>query len=169
MDTPTITAFLLGLVAGVIVVALFLPSLNKRVRSRHQVEIDRLDGEIADLRQDQADDREVNRRLRHDLAINTPATLDATVQERDEALEELAGLNRDLQKASVELADRDRSLRQALLAIREIRQELEHGEDTDGPSVEGALALAEEAEEATNGRLLGGFAVGESVGESTTS
>lgn len=135
MDITTVTSFLLGLVAGLIAFALALPSLNKRTKARHQREIQRYEDVIVDLRQERADDRETNRRLRHTLAINTPEGLEETRGERDRALDELDRLTAELRDRTLELAKRDRALREARLAIHDIRIQLEQDrlvDDRDG-------------------------------------
>jgi uncharacterized membrane-anchored protein YhcB (DUF1043 family) len=121
----TVIAFVLGLIAGGLALALLRPTMNRRVSAKYQAEIDQYQYELSELRQERADDRETNRRLRRELAINTPHTLQSTREARDRAVDELEKLHSELHKATSELADRDRSLREARLAIHDIRVQLE--------------------------------------------
>ncbi len=125
MDIANITSFVLGVLAGVVAFALFLPSFRKRAQARFDEDLYKQEQVIVDLRQERASDRETNRRLRHELAIKTPINYEATREERDSAITELAKLNSELSEASMQLADRDRSLREARLAIHDIRVQLE--------------------------------------------
>ncbi|MEZ5408982.1 MAG: hypothetical protein R2761_13205 [Acidimicrobiales bacterium] len=125
MVLESVIAFVIGLAVGLLLFALLLPLAGRRMRARHQVAIDRYEAELAELRQERADDRETNRRLRRELAINTPHSLEATREERDRAIEELDKLSSELRHTTMELAERDRSLREARLAIHDIRVQLE--------------------------------------------
>lgn len=125
MVLESVIAFIIGLAVGLLLFALLLPLTNKRQRARHQAVLDRYEAELSELRQERADDRETNRRLRRELAINTPHSLEATREERNRAIEELDKLSSELRHATMELADRDRSLREARLAIHDIRVQLE--------------------------------------------
>lgn len=125
MVLESVIAFVIGLAVGLSLFALLLPLTNKRLRARHEAAIDRYEAELGELRQERADDRETNRRLRRELAINTPHSLEATREERNRAIEELDKLSSELRHATMELADRDRSLREARLAIHDIRVHLE--------------------------------------------
>ncbi|MDH4076038.1 MAG: hypothetical protein OEW29_08885 [Acidimicrobiia bacterium] len=126
MVLESVIAFVIGLAVGLVLLALLVPVASKRMRARHEAAIHRYEAELAELRQERADDRETNRRLRRELAINTPLSLEATREERDRAIEELDKLSSELRHATTELADRDRSLREARLAIHDIRVQLEH-------------------------------------------
>ena len=125
MDISPVTSFALGTATGLAVIGLLAPSINRRLHGRCRAGLAELELALRELRQERADDRETNRRLRRELAIKTPANFEATRQERDWALDELDKLSTELQAAATELADRDRSLRQARLAIHEIRAQLE--------------------------------------------
>ena len=156
MDIATIILFVLGVIAGVIGVAVILPSRNKRHAIKHQAEIDQYEQLVTDLRREQADDRETNRRLRHELAISTPQHFENTREERDSAIEELDKLHSELRETTLELANRDRSLREARLAIHDIRVELERNRfaaEAAGEALENAAreeaALEEAALEAS--------------------
>ena len=143
MDIGNALSFVLGLVAGLVMFALVLPSLTKRAKARHQAAIEFYEHTIADLRQERADDRETNRRLRHQLAISTPQYFETTRVERDSALTELEQLHVELREANLELADRDRMLREARLAIHEIRVQLER--DRAAASLEPATTPTDDA------------------------
>jgi hypothetical protein len=139
----TVTSFSVGLLAGVAVAALAGLWLHSRTGAEHVAEIERHRSAIADMRQERAGDREVNRRLRHELAINTPENLR---EERDHALFELDKLSSELLETTLELEDRDRSLRAARQAIHEIRLRLERDRFEAGNAA--AAAAATEAGQA---------------------
>lgn len=148
MVLESVIAFVIGLAVGLLLFALLLPATNKRQRARHQAALDRYEAELGELRQERADDRETNRRLRRELAINTPHSLEATREERDRAIEELDKLSSELRHATMELADRDRSLREARLAIHDIRVQLERdrfnlGNDAEADGGAGPVAATE--------------------------
>jgi septal ring factor EnvC (AmiA/AmiB activator) len=154
LDIANIASLVLGLIAGAVGVALVLPSLNRRMAARHQAQIDQYERLVVDLRRECADDRETNRRLRHQLAISTPQNLEHTKEERDSAIEELEKLHTELRETTLELANRDRSLREARMAIHDIRVELERnrfaaeaaGEAREQAAREEAARGGEEAE-----------------------
>jgi chromosome segregation ATPase len=119
-------SFPVGLLAGIGASVVMAAWLYRRVGVQHGAEIERYRRAIDDMRQERAGDREVNRQLRHELAINTPVNLR---EERDRALLELDKLNSELLETTLELEDRDRSLREARQAIYEIRVQLERNRD----------------------------------------
>jgi len=164
LDTITVTSFVLGVVAGVIVFALVLPSLTRRAKARQQAELEKYERLIADLRLERANDRETNRRLRHELAISTPQHLETTREERDSALEELDKLSAELQETTLELADRDRSLREARLAIHDIRVQLERDRFTAAAGAD-ALADDRDADAPADDRDADGRALDPDTGE----
>ena len=145
LDIANIISFVLGLIAGVIAVAVILPSVNKRTAARHQAEIEQYEQLVVDLRRERADDRETNRKLRHQLAISTPQNFEHTREERDSAIEELDKLHAELRETTLELADRDRSLREARLAIHDIRVELERNRFAAAEAAEAAEEAAGDA------------------------
>ncbi len=122
---------------GALVVTLTLLWGYLRDLARRQAERpDERDAMILEMRQEAAEDRETNRRLRHELAVTTPAHLletasaaeierDGAVSERDQALEQLDLVQRDLAAARSRLADQDTKLRQYREALQEIRLALE--------------------------------------------
>ncbi len=139
MDMTTVIALVLGFIAGVVAVALVLPSMRRRTAARHQAEIDQYEQLVIDLRRERAADRETNRRLRHQLAIRTPQNYEHTLEERDSAIDELDKLHTELRQTTLELADRDRSLREARLAIHDIRIELERNRFAAAEAADAAL------------------------------
>lgn len=143
MDITTAITFVLGMIAGVVAVALVLPSMNRRLAAKHRAEIDQYERLVGDLRRERADDRETNRRLRHQLAIRTPQNYESTLEERDSAIDELEKLHTELRHTTLELADRDRSLREARLAIHDIRVELERNRFAAAEAADAALVAAQ--------------------------
>lgn len=125
LDSQTITSFCLGLLAGVLIFSLVIPTIRKRSRAVYRNQIEDYEQTVVDLRQERADDRETNRRLRRELAISTPEHLEVTRQELGSANEHVSRLSDELRQSHGELTERDRSLREARLAIQEIRLQLE--------------------------------------------
>lgn len=123
----TVVAALIGLLVGALVTSTAAAVAARRRGGAAQAEIDRLTATIADLRQDQVDARENNRMLRHELAVSTPEHLQLTRDELAEAGGEIERLKAELADSAERLAARGRSLRQARLAIQEIREQLEAG------------------------------------------
>ena len=121
-----VLSFVLGMAAGAALAAVVLFAVaRQRVRRSFEAKLARAELEVSELRMDRAEDREINRRLRHELAVNTPETLAATRDERDLLVTDLDRARRELERMSSELSDRDRSLREARLAIQDIRIHLE--------------------------------------------
>ena len=127
---------IVGFVAAVILMSFLLFVVTRRLRLSHQDDTERYDEAISDLRSERADDKETNRRLRHELVSLSPDRLvetatnaeferDAALAERDQALEHLHVVNQDLSVASRRLADRESKLRQYREALKEIRMSLE--------------------------------------------
>ncbi|MEM7340317.1 MAG: hypothetical protein AAF467_16790 [Actinomycetota bacterium] len=125
LDTQTILAFVAGLAAGLALVAIAIPMVNRQRRARHRNQLVGYEEQVAELRAELADDRETNRRLRHELATNRPGDAEMLRTERDEAHGEVARLRGELDQAAEQMAERDRSLREARMAIHEIRVQLE--------------------------------------------
>lgn len=131
-----VTGVIIGFVAAVALMCLLWFFITRNLREKHRREIDRYDESIIDLRQERAEDKETNRRLRHELAANTPDRLlesatnaeierDSALVERDQALEQLDLVQSDLASANGRLADREAKLRQYREALKEIRISLE--------------------------------------------
>ncbi|MGI9595771.1 MAG: hypothetical protein ACR2QK_06410 [Acidimicrobiales bacterium] len=130
------TGLIVGFVAAIVFMALVLFLLNRRLKNRHNDDVRRYDAAIVDLRQERAEDKETNRRLRHELVSQSPGRLvetansaeierDSAVSERDQALEQLHLTQQDLSMANGRLADREAKLRQYREALKEIRMSLE--------------------------------------------
>lgn len=130
----------LGLIVGFVAATLLLSGVMflviRRLRARQEAEIQRFDESILDLRQERAEDKETNRRLRHELVAQSPDRLvetattasferDQAVSERDQAVEQLNLVKQDLTMANSRIADREAKLRQYREALREIRISLE--------------------------------------------
>ncbi|MEM7274916.1 MAG: hypothetical protein AAF547_17675 [Actinomycetota bacterium] len=131
-----VTGGIVGFAIALVVMCLAWYLGTRSARDKHGREIARLDESILDLRQERAEDKETNRRLRHQLASNTPDRLleatahaelerDAVLVERDQALEQLELVRQDLGQATRRLADRESKLRQYREALKEIRLSLE--------------------------------------------
>lgn len=144
LDTQTIASFGIGLAVGFLAIAVVLPLLSRRLRRRHQSQVAEYQQLIVDLRRERADDRETNRRIRRELAVSTPENFAVTSEERDVAMSEVERLKSELHQSARQLADRDRSLREARLAIHEIRVQLEDGPASGPTRNESALIPAED-------------------------
>lgn len=127
---------IVGFVAAVIIMSFALFVVTRRLRVRHAEETSRYDESITDLRQERAEDKETNRRLRHELVSLSPDRLveattnaeferDNALSERDQALEQLQLMQQDFGVANRRLADRESKLRQYREALKEIRISLE--------------------------------------------
>ena len=144
---------LIGFVVALVVMALVWFLGTKRAREKHQSEIARLDESIRELRHERAEDKETNRRLRHEMASRTPDRLiesavhaeqerDAAINERDHAIEQLELVRGDLGQANRRLADRENKLRDYRQALKEIRLSLEAQEsDPTGSATSAATGL----------------------------
>ena len=152
LNTQTIVFFGIGLATGFLSFALVLPFLNRWLRLRYRTQVAGYEKVIVGLRQERADDRETNRRLRRELAVTTPENFVANSEERDLAVGEVERLKSELFQSARQLADRDRSLREARLAIHEIRVQLEEGPVLGLTTSEHALGtILDEQVEGDNG------------------
>jgi hypothetical protein len=135
VDDPG-TALIVGFVAGLALMALLLLFYVRRLGKKHADVVGQLDSSILDLRQERAEDKETNRRLRHELVSQSPGRLvevantaeherDSAVSERDQAVEQLELVQQDLSQATAKLADRESKLREYREALKEIRMSLE--------------------------------------------
>lgn len=127
---------ILGAVAAIVFMSVALFLVMRRLQMRHGLETQRYDESIVDLRQERAEDKETNRRLRHELVSLSPDRLietastaeferDHAISERDQALEQLHLVQQDMTSATRRLADREAKLRQYREALKEIRMSLE--------------------------------------------
>lgn len=130
----------LGLIAGAVGALAFAGIGSwlyvRRLAMDHDEQIVGLDTTVLELRQEAAEDKETNRRLRHELAVKTPGHLletattaemdrDSAISERDQAIEQLDLVQRDLAGAKTRLGHQDAKLRQYREALQEIRLSLE--------------------------------------------
>ncbi len=127
---------LLGFVLGAVLVAAFFLALSRKAKASHEAEAAEYRGSLVELKEERATDKETNRKLRHELAANTPEGLAATAAEarvdrdsavvaRDQAVQQLELAKTDLEQASARLADRESKLREYREALQEIRLSLE--------------------------------------------
>ena len=127
---------LIGLVLGVALGSAIFVALTRRQKASHEAEAAKYRGSLVELREERSTDKEINRRLRHELAANTPEGLATTAAEarsardnavidRDHAVEQLEVAKADLEQASNRLADREAKLREYREALQEIRISLE--------------------------------------------
>lgn len=127
---------IIGAVGASIIVALLAWWQHRQTAIRHFDELAERDDTVLELRQDAAEDKETNRRLRHELAVKTPGHLletatnaemerDGALSERDQAIEQLDLVHRDLAAAKTRLTEQDAKLRQYREALQEIRLSLE--------------------------------------------
>lgn len=127
---------LLGFAVGAVLVAAIFFALNRKAKAFHEAETAEFRGSLVELKEERATDKETNRKLRHELAANTPEGLAATAAEarvdrdnavvdRDQAVEQLELAKTDLEQASARLADRESKLREYREALQEIRMSLE--------------------------------------------
>ena len=134
------TDLVVGLLTGAALAALLVGILAvlavRRLQRRHEASIAVVDEAVLELRQERAEDKETNRRLRHQLAANTPDRLvetavaaelarDGAISERNHAVEQLRLVQHDLNLAHSRLADRESKLRKYREALKEIRMSLE--------------------------------------------
>lgn len=131
-----VTGLIVGFVAAVVLMCFVLFLITRRLRAQQGLEVERFEESIVDLRQERAEDKETNRRLRHELVSQSPGRLvetattaefdrDNAISERDQALDQLQLVQQDLASANRRLADRENKLRQYREALKEIRISLE--------------------------------------------
>lgn len=131
-----VVGLVVGLLAAVLLMGLVQAFLLRRLAARYENRVRRYDQSIVDLRQERAEDKETNRKLRRDLIANSPQRLvesvrlaeqerDSAITERDQAVEQLDLVQRDLTLASGRLNDREAKLREYGKALKEIRLSLE--------------------------------------------
>lgn len=153
------TDLVLGLIVGA-VIALVIAGIGcwlylRRLVADHALLVADLDTTVLELRQEAAEDKETNRRLRHELAVKTPGHLletatsaemerDSAITERDQAIEQLELVHRDLAASKTRLGHQEAKLRQYREALQEIRLSLEaQGRDRGGLSSATILDTAE--------------------------
>ncbi|MEM9134481.1 MAG: hypothetical protein AAGE88_19180 [Actinomycetota bacterium] len=127
LDSQALSSFVLGMVVGLLACIAIFVLARRQLRLNNRTQIEQYEQTILDLRQERAEGREANRRLRHELAVSTPEHLEQTRADLADATERIESLEADLLAAGEQLTVRDRSLREARLAIQEIRLQLEAG------------------------------------------
>ena len=142
--TDLVMGLIVGFVVGSVLLSVLMYVAVGRVRQSLAARAQTQDETIADLRQERAEDKETNRRLRHELhslssgyppapavaeqphvSTDVELEIDAARAERDDALEQLADAQRSLESARARLADREAKLREYRDALKEIRLSLE--------------------------------------------
>ncbi len=130
------TGLLLGFIAAIVLMAPIAVIVARRVVADHRQEIEHHEASVVDLRHERAEDKETNRRLRHELVSQSPDRLleaanaaelerDSAVGERDQALEQLHLVHEDLGTTNRRLADREARIRHYRQELKEIRELLE--------------------------------------------
>lgn len=134
----------MGLIVGFAVATILLSVLMavvvRRVRTSMLAELERQHEIVAELRHERTEDKETNRRLRHELhnahagqplsaddryAPMGGLDVDTAYMEREDALRTLAETQRRLESVRARLADREAKLRDYRDALKEIRMSLE--------------------------------------------
>lgn len=157
MSNEMITGLVIGAIAGFIVALLLGALLLRRARTRHADEMAEFDQSIIDLRQERAEDKETNRRLRYELATQTPEHLrevaqtaelerDSAVSERDQALEQLGLVQNALTDANERVNDRENKLMEYRAQLRDIRLSLEEQDRFRRAVVTGDIPATAEAD-----------------------
>ena len=131
---------MVGFAVATVLLSVLMALVVRRVRASTATELARQQELVAELRQERAEDKETNRRLRHDLHYARTAQQftaddgyasivgvdpDTAHMERDDALRELAKTQRRLESVQARLADREAKLRDYRDALKEIRVSLE--------------------------------------------
>ncbi|MEM9562055.1 MAG: hypothetical protein AAGA93_05530 [Actinomycetota bacterium] len=131
-----VIGLIIGATAGVLLAAGLSMLRAQRLGRRQAEQLADRESAILELRQEAAEDKETNRRLRHELAVKTPGHLletataaeiqrDGALSERDQALEQLDLVQRDLAAARTRLTAQDAKLGRYREALQEIRLSLE--------------------------------------------
>lgn len=141
--TDLVMGLIVGFVVGTILLSGLLYVAITRVRASLADRLTAQEETIVDLRQELAEDKETNRRLRHQLHSLTggsdggavgsilgdsaphPVDIDSAISQRDAARQELAETQRSLESVRARLADREDKLREYREAVKEIRLSLE--------------------------------------------
>lgn len=141
--TDLVMGLIIGFAVGSVLLSGLLLVAIGRVRAGQANRLAAQEETIVDLRQELADDKETNRRLRHQLhslavgadgasfsSIEASAAihgvdLDTALSERDMARQDLAETLRSLESVRARLADREDKLREYREAVKEIRLSLE--------------------------------------------
>ena len=127
LDSQALWSFVLGVAVALLACSALFMLTRRQMRLSNRAQVEKYEQTVLDLRQERAEGREANRRLRHELAVSTPEHLESTRGELAEATERIETLEAELLDAREQLVVRDQSLREARLAIQEIRLQLEAG------------------------------------------
>ena len=131
-----VIGLIIGATAAFLLTAVLSMLRAQRLTRRHGEHLADREATILELRQEAAEDKETNRRLRHELAVKTPGHLletataaeiqrDGALSERDQAMEQLDLVQRDLAAARTRLTAQDAKLGRYREALQEIRLSLE--------------------------------------------
>jgi chromosome segregation ATPase len=151
-----VVGFLVGALGCLVLLAVLSWSSIRRLRRRQADEVASLEAALIELRQELAEDKETNRRLRHELAVKTPGNLletaataemerNGAISERDQALEQLGLVERDLAAARARLAKQESKLRRYREGLQEIRMSLE-AQGRERESLGGAASMLDTGE-----------------------
>lgn len=137
------------------------------------------DAAILELRRELAEDKETNRRLRHELAVRTPGNLletaataemerNGALSERDQVIEQLELVERDLTAARARVTRQDAKLRRYREALQEIRISLEaQGRDRESVGEAGSMLDTAEINGEIDDDIDDEELIGEHVGTGT--
>lgn len=141
--TDLVMGLIVGFVVGIALLSGLLYVAVQRVRAMQAERLAAQEDTIVDLRQELAEDKETNRRLRHQLHSLTSGSdgagigsgvadgaaqtfdIETALSQRDAARQELAETQRSLESVRARLADREDKLREYREAVKEIRLSLE--------------------------------------------
>lgn len=156
MAGDVMVGVVIGVVVTLLLVSIGLVSYLRGLRRTHAEDRAAAEAAMLELRQELAEDKETNRRLRHELAVKTPGNLletaataemerNGALSERDQALEQLGLVERDLRVARTRLTKQEAKLRRYREALQEIRLSLE-AQGRDRSSVGRAGSMLDTAE-----------------------
>jgi chromosome segregation ATPase len=164
-----VMGLIIGFGVGVVLLSALLVVAVQRTRRQSADRLAAQQATIADLRLELADDKENNRRLRHEVhALSSsisgsappagPNDFDAVdekigllIGERDEARRELAETRMALESTRARLDDREAKLSEYRAAVQEIRLSLE-GQD----SLRNLVTVTQDVPESTSANAPGG-------------
>lgn len=156
MASDFVVGLIVGLLGCLVLVGLVAVFGLRRVRRQHADALVERDVALGDLRQELAEDKETNRRLRHELAVKTPGNLietanaaemerNSAISERDQAIEQLGLVERDLTMTRARLTEQETKLRRYREALQEIRLSLE-AQGRSRASLGGAASMLDTGE-----------------------
>ncbi len=136
--TDMVMGLIIGFMVGSTLLSILLYLAVQRAKAGYSDRLADRHETIVDLRSELAEDKETNRRLRHQIhslttagdfgadgALNTLSTDVPIDIERDAVRLELAATQRNLESVRARLADREAKLREYREAVKEIRLSLE--------------------------------------------